>query len=141
MPGGDERAGLGLVVERPAEPDLLRPGDHLVDEVVLDRVLHDEPGASRADLAGVQEHGGQRVVEGHLDIGVGEDDVGVLAAELEGDLLDGLGGVRHQSATGLDASRERHEVDVGVRRQRAPAVGPAPSTRLPDAGRQPGLGQ
>ena len=82
-----ERTGLGLVVERAAEPDPLRPLDERVDEVVVDRLLDEQPGAGRADLAGVQEDRGQRVVEGDLEVGVGEDDVGVLAAQLEGDLL------------------------------------------------------
>ena len=64
-------------------------GDQLVDELVVDRLLDQQPGAGRADLAGVQEHRGQGEVEGRLEVGVGEDDVGVLAAELEGDLLHG----------------------------------------------------
>ena len=44
----------------------------------------DQPGAGRADLAGVQEDRGERVVEGDLEVGVGEDDVGVLAARARG---------------------------------------------------------
>jgi hypothetical protein len=52
-------------------------------ELVVDRLVHDQPGAGRADLAGVQEDGGQRGVEGGVQIGVGEDDVRVLAAQLE----------------------------------------------------------
>jgi hypothetical protein len=89
MGAAGQRAGLGLLVEGAAETDLLSPGDELVDEAVLDRLLDDQPRAGGADLAGVQEDRGQREVERGLAVGVGEDDVGVLAPELEGDLLHG----------------------------------------------------
>ena len=70
-------------------PSRIRPARSTsrVDELVVDRLLDDQPGAGRADLAGVQEDRGQREVEGDLEVGVGEHDVGVLAAELERDLL------------------------------------------------------
>jgi hypothetical protein len=62
--------------------------DDLVDELVGDALLDDQPRPGGAHLAGVQEDRGQGVVEGGLAIGVGEDDVGVLAAEFERGALD-----------------------------------------------------
>ena len=92
---GDQRPRLRLVVERAAEADQLGAADQLVDELVVDRLLDDQPRAGGADLAGVQEDRGEREVEGRLAVGVGEHDVGVLAAELEGDLLHGRRRRRH----------------------------------------------
>ena len=131
--GADQRAGLGLLVERAAEPDPLgaarrarRRSASWIDSSTT------QPGAGRADLAGVQEDRGEREVERDLEVGVGEDDVGVLAAELEGDLLHGAGGRGHQPPAGREAAGERDQVDARVRRRAArPASGPAPSTRLP----------
>src|SRR5262245_58472804 len=85
--GADQRTGLGLLVARATEPDGLRPLDQPVDERVADALLDQQPGTGRADLAGVEEDGGEGVVERDLEVGVGEDDVGVLAAELERHLL------------------------------------------------------
>ena len=80
-----------VVVEGAAETDVAGPLDELGDELVGDRVLDHQPGARGADLPGVQEHRGHRHVERSLAVGVGEDEVGVLAPELEGDLLHGAG--------------------------------------------------
>ena len=94
-----------FVVERPAEPDQLGAADQLVDELVVDRLLDDQPGAGRAHLAGVQEHRGQREVQRGLAVGVGEHDVGVLAAELEGHLLHGRRGRGHDPLAGRPGRR------------------------------------
>ena len=78
------------------------------------------------------------IVEGDLEVGVGEDDVGVLAAELEGDLLHRRGGGGHDPPAGLEAAGERDQVDARVASTSgAPASGPAPSTRLPTPAGRP----
>ena len=131
--------GLGLRVVRAAEADRARPLDQPVDEVVVDALLHQQPRAGRADLAGVQEDGGEGEVEGHLEVGVGEDDVGVLAAQLEGDLLDrGRGGGHHPPA-GHQAAGERDQVDARVLDQRGRGVRTGAEDEVADAGGQAGL--
>ena len=140
VPGADEGAGLGLLVERPAEPDQLRPLDEGVDERVVDRLLDDQARAGGADLAGVQEDRGEGVVEGDVDVGVREDDVGVLAAELEGDLLHRRRGRGHDRAAGLQAAGEGDQVDARVARpagHRPRGRRRAPGCRRPSAGRPP----
>ena len=137
--GAGQRPGLGLLVERAAEADPSGAVHDRVDELVVDRLLDDEPGAGRADLAGVQEHGGEREVERDLEIGVGEDDVGVLAAELQGDLLHGAGGGGHDPAAGLQAAGERHQVDARVGRQRGAGLGAGAEHEVADAGGESGL--
>ena len=116
--GAGERAGLGLLVERAAEPDPAGAVDQPVDELVVDVLVHDQPRAGGADLAGVQEHRGQGEVEGHLEVGVGEHQVGVLAAELEGHLLHRARRGGHQPPAGLQAAGEGDQVDPGVGAER-----------------------
>jgi hypothetical protein len=77
-----------------------------------DLVLHDRPAARRADLAAVGEGAGQRVVHGRLEVGIGEDDVGTLAAELHRDLLHVDGRATDETTSGIDAAGERDEVHV-----------------------------
>ena len=122
--GGDQRAGLGRrrrTGRRAGSRSARR--DQLVDELVVDRLLDDQPGAGRADLAGVQEDRGQREVERGLEVGVGEHDVGVLAAQLEGDLLHRGRGRGHDPPAGGQAAGERDQVDAGVLGQRRAGVG------------------
>ena len=104
----------------------------------MDRLLDDQPGAGGADLAGVQEDRGQREVERGLAVGVGEDDVGVLAAELEGDLLHRAGGGGHDPLAGVQAAGEGDEVDAGVLAERGAGVrARRRATRLPTPAGRP----
>ena len=89
-----------------------------LDHLVVGAALHQQARARRAALAGVLDQRlhdrGDRLVE----VGVGEDDVGGLAAELELDRDQasraGLGDLR----AGRGGADERHVVDGGVARQR-----------------------
>ena len=101
----DERAHLALVVERVADLDRHGAADELADEAVVDGALDEQARAGRADLAGAGEDADEGAVDGRLEVGVGEDDVGALAAELEADLLHVLGGPAHDVLADLDASR------------------------------------
>ena len=58
-----------------------------LDELVRDRPLDDDPARRHADLALVQERAEGRRVDRVLEIGVGEHDQRVVAAELEHDRL------------------------------------------------------
>ena len=118
-----------------------RPLDQAVDELVVDRLLDDQPGAGRADLARVQEDRGEREVEGDLEVGVSEHHVGVLAAELERHPLHRPGGGRHQPPAGLQTAGEGDEVDPGIGRQGCAGGRAGAEDEVADAGRQPGLGQ
>ena len=85
--GGVDRADVGVLVERIAEAQrrhaLLQRRDHLVG----DRLLHEQPRAGAADVALVEEDAVDDALDGLVERRVVEDDVGGLAAELEGQPL------------------------------------------------------
>ena len=89
--------------ERVAEDDPLadRPAEQL-DELVVDRAVHEDPLAGRAALPGAQEAGGQRRLHRRLEVGVVEHDDRAVAAHLEHRGLAGRGlrrrGARWQSS-------------------------------------------
>ena len=62
--------------------------DEQLREAVVGGALDEDARAGAAVLAGVVEDGVRRRGGRALEIGVGEDDVGRLAAELERDALD-----------------------------------------------------
>ncbi|EAQ00328.1 carR [Janibacter sp. HTCC2649] len=116
--GADHDVG----VERVAHGDGVDPGDGLLHELVIDRLLHEGTRGAGADLALVErEHREalERLVEervvGRHD--VREEDVGALAAELEGHRDDVLRGVLHDQPPGRRLAGERDLVDARVGRE------------------------
>ena len=63
--------------------------DELVFEVVVDRVVDEDVLAGDADLSGVGEAGGDELLDGIVDIGIGGDNGGRVTTEFEGDFLFG----------------------------------------------------
>ena len=59
----------------------------LLDELVVDLLLDKQPAAGAAALALVEEQAEVGALDGGVEIGVGEDDVGALAAQFQGDAL------------------------------------------------------
>ena len=98
------------------------------------RALDQDPRARAAVLAGVAEHRRRRRGRGGLEVGVGEDDVRRLAAELERHPLDRLRGAGGDPAADLGRAGERDLGDVGVLDQaaaRRPSPGPATTLSTP----------
>ena len=85
---GDQRAHLGRVVAGVADLDVAGRGDEQLGEAVVGAALDEDARAGAAVLAGVVEDGVGRGGGGLLEVGVGEDDVRGLPAELERDALD-----------------------------------------------------
>ena len=137
----DERAHLRGAIERLADRDGSRLLDHRVDELLVDRPLDQDAAACRADLALVEEHAEQRAFDRHLEVGVGEEDVRRLAAELERDLLQRGRGRAHDRLPDLDAPRERNLVDIRVFDDRGAGRLARAGHDVDDAGRQPGVGE
>ena len=107
---------LAGVVERPVEHLAVvgRPGLGVArllgergDEVVVHARARQYAGRGRAVLAGVEVAGDRDVLGGELEVRVVEDDHRRLAAELEVDLLDVVGGRLRDRDTGADAAGDR----------------------------------
>ena len=96
-------------------------GAEQVEEAVVHGALDEDAGAGAAVLAGVVEEGHGRGGGGGLEVGVGEDDVGALAAEFEGDALEerralGQDLLAHGRRPGEDDLRDAGVLDQGVAR-------------------------
>lgn len=88
LDAGDQRTHLGLPVRRVADDDRPDGGGEEFEEPVVRGALHEDAGTGAAVLSGVVEEGHRGLGRRALDVGVGEDDVGALAAEFEGHALE-----------------------------------------------------
>ena len=87
----------------------------------------------------MEEDGRERVVDGRGEVGVGEDNVGVLAAQLERDLLHRGGGVGHDAPTRDDTTGEGHHVDSRMGSERCACSATRPEDEIAHACRETGL--
>src|SRR5262249_34514972 len=101
--GADLRPLLGVHVERAAHLARLGLLHEAVDELVVDLALDEQPAAGAAALALVEEQAEVGALDGLVEVGVGEDDVGALAAQFEADALEvAAGGGLHDQLAGGD---------------------------------------
>ena len=112
--GGDQRPHLGRVVGRIANLDAAGRIDEQLDEAVVGRALDEDARAGTAVLARVVEHRVRRRCGRLLEIGVGEDHVRGLAAELEGHALDRRRRALHHALADLGRAGEADLGDVRV---------------------------
>ncbi len=99
--GVDLRADFDGLIEAVADLEFSGAGDELLREFGRDSLLQQDAAGGRAALAGGAESAPERAVEGEVEIGVVENDLRILAAHLERDLLEGGGGaLRDQRAYG-----------------------------------------
>ncbi len=109
----DQRPHLAGLVGRIEHPQAGDRGLELRQELVVRRALDEDPGAGAAVLAGVVEDGVRRAGGRGVDVCVGEDDVGALAAELEGEPLHLVGAAGHDL---LADGRRAGEADLAHQR-------------------------
>ncbi len=81
----DDCAQARFRIERIGGLHLLGASDQLFEEFVLDFAFDEQPRACVADFALAVEDSGDRALDRVVDIGIGENDVGRFAAELERD--------------------------------------------------------
>ena len=138
--GGDERPHHGAVGQRVTDRDAGRRVDEPLDEAVEGRALDQHAAAGAAVLAGVVEHRVGRGRRGGVQVGVGEDDVGALAAQLQRDPLHLVGAAGHDPPAHRGRAGEADLADQsGCSTSRHPASAPVPTTTFEHALRQPGL--
>jgi hypothetical protein len=106
-------ADVGVLVHRVTDPQGRQAALEPAVDVVGDRLLDErEPGA--ADVALVEEDAVDDALDGLVERGVVEDDVGRLAAELEGGALAGAGDARGRSSCRPRRAGEGDLVDARV---------------------------
>ena len=113
-----DRADVGVLVERVAEPQGREPRLEPLDDLVVDRLLHEQAAARAADLALIEEDARDDPVDRLLDGGVLEDDVRGLAAELERHLLVGARDCLRDLAADRGRPGEGDLVDTRMPHQR-----------------------
>ncbi len=111
-----DRADVGVLVERVAEPQGGQPPLEPVDHVLGHRLLHEQPRAGAADVPLVEEDAVDDPLDRLVDRRVVEDDVRRLAAELQRELLAGAGDRLADRDADLGRSGERDLVDARVGR-------------------------
>ena len=87
----DERSHEHPVIGRRADAQRLVGGDDLVDELIGDGLVHDQPAQGRAALAGGAGRGEDHPAQGQVDVRARRHDGTVVAAELEQDPAEALG--------------------------------------------------
>lgn len=129
----DDRADLCRRVEGIADLHMLGERRHARHDIAGDGLVQDQPRAGIAALAGIEigaEHG--RVDEG-VEVRIREDDLRVLAAELQRDLLQCLRRIGHRQLTNAGRAGERNHVDVGMRRHDRADLGARAGHDIDDA--------
>ncbi len=134
---GDERAHLDVVaLGRVAPLDRADLVGERRDEVVVDLRPGDDAGRGRAVLAGVPVAGRAQGLGGEVDVGVVEDDDRRLAAELEVQPLDGVGGDLGDALAGRRVAGDRDHPDLRMADQRVADVGARAGQDVDHARRQ-----
>jgi hypothetical protein len=108
-------------------------------ELVRDAALQEQARGRGADLAAVVEGARGGIGHGALEIGVGEHDHRVLAAELEDHGLDPVGGAREDAPAGRDRAGEADAAHQRVADQRLSGLRAETGDHVEHAVRQPGL--
>ena len=89
-------------------------GDEFLGEFGGDLLVQDDAAGGGAALAGGAEGSPERAVEGEVEVGVVEDDHGVLAAHLERAGLEVGGGGLSDDAADFAGSGEGDGADAGM---------------------------
>ena len=136
----DKRSEFGRRIEARPDLGLRRRFCDSGGEVVEDGSFDEQPCSGDAALAVVEHPRCDRTGDGLLEVGVGEDDVGALAAELERDLLEVALRRLDDLLAHLGGTGEGDLVDVVVRGECGACVAEA-GDDVDDAGREARFGE
>jgi hypothetical protein len=106
---GDQRPHEGVLVQRIADGDGGVGLDQLADDLVGDAVVQEEPAQGGAALARGADGGEEDGTDGQVQAGVGLDDDGVVAAQLEDGAAEAAGDGLGDVPTHLGGTGERDE--------------------------------
>lgn len=134
--GALEGLGVEWVADLVRLSALLESGD----ELVVDAGLHVDTRSGAAALAVVEVDTKVDPADGLLDIGIVEDDIGRLAAQLEGDLLEvRRGSGLHDGAANNSGASKGDLVDVHVGRDGSAGSLPEARDDVENTGRETSL--
>jgi len=123
----DDLAELPLVLQRTqarvlvhAIPHGCRAGniDKRVADSIVKRVVHVQALQRRAGLPGIDEGAPEHWRDERLDVRIRQDDSRIVAAEFEGEMLEGRPGARHHLAARRRRAGKHHFLDLRVLRHR-----------------------
>src|SRR5262249_20775786 len=117
---------------RIAETDALDLLTERSDELAVDALLHEQARTRRAHFALIGEGPEERAVHRGVEIRVLEDDVRILATELDRHALDRFGRALDDESSGVDTAREGDLVDAGIGNQRRSGHRPIPRDDVED---------
>ncbi len=120
---GDDGTQARVLLQRIPDGQFLGSGGQLLDDLVVDRSLDQQPGAGCAHFAFPIKDPRVRAPNGCRDIGVGKDDVGAFATELQGQSLQRVGCLAHDHASHFGGPGERDLVHVRMTDQCGPRRG------------------
>ena len=132
-------ADVGVLVHRVADPEGREAALELGDDLVGDVLLDEQARAGAAHLALVEEDAVDDPLDGLVEGGVVEDDVGGLAAELEGRLLARCRRWSGRSALPTSVEPVKAILSTSGCSTRACPVAAVAGDDVDDAGRQLGL--
>jgi hypothetical protein len=107
----DERPEGDTPVQAVTDLEAFHRRLQLLDERVIDAVVHIEAIGANAGLAVVAVLRGHGARDGGIEVRVLEDDERRIAAQFERELLDVVGALRHQHATDRRGAREAQLAD------------------------------
>ena len=110
----DHGAEVGLGIPAGADPHLLGARDEPLLQLAVDRLVDDHAARGRAALPGGAEGRPDDPLHRELEVGVVHDDDRVLAAELEVDVLEVVGGRLRDRDSRLARAGEGDDRDVRV---------------------------
>src|SRR5262245_43458174 len=136
---GDQRPHVGGRFRRMPDLDLPRQLRHAGQELLVNALLHEQARGGAARLAGVAEHAEDGGAGRRLDIGVVEDQVRGLAAQLEADALHLHAGLGPDPLARPCLAGEGDLVDLLAGDDLRAHDGPRPWHQVQDSLRKPGL--
>ena len=135
--GAAQRAHVGAEVEAGAEAHVAQGLGEARHEGVVDGVVHVEALDADAELAAVGADAAHGAADGGVEVGVGQHEQRVLAAELHRAVLEAAGGLRRDGPAGGRRAGE-HQVVGGVD-ERLAELAAASRDDLQQVARQAGL--
>ena len=135
----NDRALIGFFVQRIAHFQLRSCCDELPNEFVVSRSLDKNARTTQANLTLVGERGSHAAGDRSVKIGVGENDVGIFAAEFERDFFEQRRAGFSDFAAGHCAARKGDRADFWMRSDRGADIWSRAVHNVEHARRQTGF--